>query len=93
MTCSKPPKRVGAPPPTWSRVLPRKRGWGRYGDRQLYQAVNRLAEESSDSQLRVLFSAASALYSNVNENRMPREMVSENLAQVSQFLDKLEGLA
>ena len=72
--------------------LAEKRGWGRYGDRQLYQAVNRLAEESSDSEIRVLFSAASSLYSNFDENRMPREMVSENLVQISQFLDKLEEL-
>ena len=73
--------------------LAEKRGWGHYGDRQLYQAVNRLVQESRDGQLGALFSAASALYNNFSEARMPKEMVSENLAQIREFLDKLEGLA
>ena len=73
--------------------LAEKRGWGRYGDRQLYQAVDRLAQESGDGQLRVLFSVASALHNNSRENRMPKETVAEDLTQVKQFLDKLEGLA
>ena len=73
--------------------LAENRGWGRYGDRQLYQATDRLAQESSDGQSRVLFSAASALYSNSSDNSMPRETVSENLSQISQFLDKLEALS
>ena len=72
--------------------LAEKRGWGHYGDRQLYQAVNRLVQESSDGQLGALFSAASALYNNFSEAKMPQEMVSENLVEIKQFLDKLEGL-
>ena len=72
--------------------LAEKRGWGHYGDRQLYQAVNRLVQESGDGRLGALFGAASGLYNNLNEYRMPRETVSENLVQISQFLDKLEGL-
>ena len=73
--------------------LAEKRGWGRYGDRHLYQAVNRLAQESSDGQLLVLFGVASDLQSNFDVPWMPQETVSDNLAQISQFLDKLEGLA
>ena len=72
--------------------LAEKRGWRHDGHRQLFQTVNRLAQESSDTQLGVLFSVASALHSNFYENWMPQEMVSENLAQVRQFIDKLEDL-
>ena len=72
--------------------LAEKRGWGRYGDRQLYQAVNLLVQESRDGQLGALFSAASALYNNFNDPSMSQEMISENLVQISQFLDKLERL-
>lgn len=73
--------------------LAEKRGWGRYGDRQLYQAVDSLAQKSGDGRLRVLFSVASALNNNSRENTMPKEMVAEELTQVKQFLVNLEGLA
>ena len=73
--------------------LSEQRGWGRYGDRQLYQAVNRLAQELGGQEIRILFNTASALQSNFDEPWMPQEMVSDNLAQIKQFLDKLSGLA
>jgi hypothetical protein len=72
--------------------LAENRGWGRYGDRQLYQAVNRLVHESSDGQLGALFTAASGLYDNFSQAWMPQEMVWENLDRIKQFLDKLEGM-
>ena len=72
--------------------LAENRGWGRYGDRKLYQAVDRLAQEANDGQLRALFSVASALHGNSRENSMPKQMVVDDLTQVRQFLDKLEGL-
>jgi hypothetical protein len=72
-------------------VAGRKR-WRHDGHRELYHAVNRLAQETGDRQLRVLFSSASALHMNFYENWMPREMIEDNLAQVGEFLEKLEGL-
>ena len=72
--------------------LAEKRGWQHDGHRQQYQTVNRLAQETENSQLGVLFSVASALHSDFYENWMPQEMVSENLTQVRQFIDKLENL-
>ena len=65
------------------------RGWEHGGHRELYQAVNRLAQESSDSEIRVLFNSASALHSNFYENWMPTEMVEDSLTEVRAFLDKL----
>ena len=70
-----------------------KRGWPHNGHRQLYQIVNRLAQESSDREIRILFNSASALHTNFYENWMPREMVEESMVQVKEFLEKLEGLA
>ena len=54
--------------------------------------MNRLAQETGDSQLRVLFSVASALNSNFYENWMPKEMIVDDLMQVREFLLELEQL-
>jgi hypothetical protein len=72
-------------------VAQRKR-WRHDGHRELYQVVNRLAQETEDRQIRVLFNSASALHSNFYENWMPKEMVEDSLAQVREFVRKLEGL-
>ena len=69
-----------------------KRGWQHNGHRELYVTVNRLAQETGDSQLRVLFSVASALHSNFYENWMPREMIEDSLVEVREFLLKLEQI-
>ncbi len=61
--------------------------------RLLYQAVDRLAQETGDGQFRVLFSSASSLHSNFYENWMPKEMVAADLAQVREFLNKLDELS
>ena len=69
-----------------------RKGWRHDGHRELYQAVNRMAQETEDRQIRVLFNSASALHSNFYENWMPKEMVEDSLAQVREFVRKLEGL-
>ncbi|MEK7814769.1 MAG: PaREP1 family protein [Chloroflexota bacterium] len=69
-----------------------RKGWQHDGHRELYHAVNRLAQEIGDRQIRLLFNSASALHSNFYENWMPREMIEDSLAQVGDFLEKLEGL-
>ena len=68
------------------------RGWSHDGHRQLYQAANRLAQESGDPEIRGLFSLASALHSNFYENWMPGEMVGYNLSQVRELLRRLQLL-
>ena len=62
------------------------------GHAELYRAVNRLAEESGDEQLRALFHAASSLHINFYEGWLPREMVRNGLAQVTELVEKLERL-
>ena len=67
------------------------KGWPHGGHRELYQALNRLATEVDDRELRILFNAASALHTNFYEGWMPREMVEEGLNQVTELLRKLDG--
>jgi hypothetical protein len=69
-----------------------RKGWRHDGHRELYHAVDRLAQEMDDRQIRVLFNSASALHSNFYENWMPKEMIEDSLVQVGEFLEKLEGL-
>jgi uncharacterized protein (UPF0332 family) len=69
-----------------------RKGWSHDGHRQLYHAVNRLAHETGDRQILVFFNSASALHSNFYENWMTTEMVEVGLAQVREFLEKLEAL-
>lgn len=69
-----------------------RRAWSHAGQRDLYQVVNRLAEEIGDRQLRVSFNSASALHSNFYEQWMPQEMVEDGLTEVRGLLSKLEIL-
>ncbi len=72
--------------------IAQSKGWRHDGHRELYQAVNRLAHEFGDSEIRVLFDSASALHSNFYENWMPREMIEADAQQIGEFLEKLESL-
>ena len=68
------------------------RGWPHNGHGHLYVAIDRLASETADQQLRILFDSASALHANFYEGWMPREMVESSLGRVVELVAKLEGL-
>ena len=68
------------------------RGWRHSGHRDLYVSINRLAEETSDRDLRILFDSASALHTNFYEGWMPGEMVASSLARVEELVGKLDAL-
>ncbi len=70
-----------------------KKGWQHNSHRELHQIVNRLAQETGERRIRVLFSVASALHSNFYEQWMPREMIDDGLAEVREFLARLEELS
>ena len=70
-----------------------KRGWPHHSHRELYQIVNRLAEETSEPALMAQFSIASSLHANFYELWMPREMVEEDLRHVRELLTRLEALS
>lgn len=68
------------------------RGWAHQGHRQLWQAVERLAEEIGDEEMRNQFGLAGALHTNYYEAWLSREMVERYLAVVERLVGKLDGL-
>ena len=66
-----------------------RRGWEHGGHRQLFQVVNRLAQESEDPELRQLFQLANSFHSNFYENWMTREFVEQGVSQVQALVDAL----
>lgn len=69
-----------------------RRGWGHGRHREFYQAVDRLAQETGDPDMRTLFDVANALHANFYENWMSQAFVENGLERVREFLEKLEGL-
>ena len=69
------------------------RGWEHRNHAALYRVVRRLADETGDEDIRRLFNTAGNLHVNFYENWNNAENVARDLADVGQFLDKLEPLA
>ena len=74
------------------KAVAESRGWAHNGHGQLFEAINRLANETRDEQLRVLFHSANSLHANFYEGWMPREMVEAGIDQVADLVAKLEEL-
>ena len=68
------------------------RGWRHNGHRDLYTAINRLADETGDPNLRRLFHTASSLHANFYEGWQPREMVEQGLSDVAELVETLDAL-
>ena len=68
------------------------RGWRHHGHRELFQAVDRLVDETGDREFRVLFNTANSLHSNFYENWMSRQWIEDSVGEVREFLEKLEAL-
>ena len=75
------------------KAIAEGRGWEHSGHRELFQVVNRLANESGDVELRHLFHTANSLHSNFYENWMAEDWIEAGAQQVSQLLEKLESLS
>ena len=61
------------------------RGWRHSSHGDLYRAVNRIAEETGDGRIRILFRSASALHQNFYEGYMPEETVADSLRDVEEI--------
>lgn len=68
------------------------RGWSHDGRRQLYTAIDRLADEAGDRRLRNLFRSANSLHQNFYEGWMTRDAVEDGLRDVEELVDKLQVL-
>ena len=75
------------------KCIAESRGWRHDGHRDLWQAVNRLARETEDRELRTSFGIAGFLHTNFCEGWLPHEAVGDHLAKVEELVAKLERLA
>ena len=70
-----------------------QRGWPHAWEGDLFVAVNRIAAELEDGQLRRLFLSVSALHQNFYEGWFSEEMVADALGDVEEFACRLDGAA
>ena len=66
--------------------------WEHQGQREPFQAVDRLRRETGDTDIRRLFNVASALPVNFYEDWYSGESVAEALDSVERFVNKLDPL-
>ncbi len=70
-----------------------QRGWPHQAHRDLFQTVERLAEEADDPALMDLFQVASALHMNFYEGWQTSGMIQRGLGGVEALVRRLEQLA
>ena len=68
------------------------RDWRHNGHGELFRAINRLADETDDRQLRTLFHVANSLHVNFYEGWLPQELVEDGLEQVAELVRRLDRL-
>ncbi len=74
------------------KPIAEQRGWRHDGHRQLWQALQRLATETGDEQMRRQFGLASSLHMNYYEAWLDTETVAEYLNEVERLIRTLEAL-
>jgi hypothetical protein len=74
------------------KALAQQRGWRHSTHAALYQVIDRLASETGDDELHVLFLEAGALHTNFYENWLPPETVRRGGVRVRELLQRLEQL-
>ena len=74
------------------KAVAESRGWDHSRHRLLHQAVSRLGAEVNDPQVWRLFHSAIVLHTNFYEGYLDHAEIKDALGQVSEFVDKVEGL-
>ena len=74
------------------RAVAARRGWSHNSHTLLRQSVDRLVQETGDTQIFTLFGVASSLHINFYENWSPPREIEAGLLDMGLFLDKLEQL-
>ena len=69
------------------------RGWRHRSHRDLYAAIDQLVDETGDDDIRLAFGSAGQLHINFYEGWLSPETVEAYLAEVAEFVEKLDGLA
>ena len=70
-----------------------RRGWRHQSHRDLFEIVNRLAEETSDDELRDLFREANALHRNFYSGTMTHSQVRQALGVVDELILRVSPLS
>ena len=74
------------------KAVAEERGWRHNSHADLFRAVDRLANELDDRQLRRLLRSAGTLHRNFYEGRLPAESVAEGLDAVQDFARRLSDV-
>ena len=69
------------------------RGWRHQSHRDLYVTIDRLVEETGDSDIRLAFASAGALHTNFYEGWLSHETVEAHLVEVTKLVGRLDALA
>jgi hypothetical protein len=68
------------------------RGWSHNGHRELFDVVNRLAQEYDDPKLRDLFQIANSLHINFYENWLTKEYIDDGVARTHEFIGEIQRI-
>ena len=74
------------------KAIAEARGWRHADIADLFKVALRLADETGQPDLLVLFSTAIALHTNFYEDWFDDEVIAQNLASVRRLLDMLDEL-
>ena len=77
---------------TMVKALAERRGWAHNQHRELYRAVNRLAEEMRQTELNRLFGTASALHMNFYEDWFQPEQVEALVPEIRELIGHLRQI-
>jgi hypothetical protein len=75
------------------KAVAQTRGWPRGTHRDLFGAVNRLARDLDEPDLRTAFQLASALHTNLYEGWLLPEYVQDSRGAIERLVIRLEALA
>ena len=75
------------------KAIAEARGWRHRSHVDLYRAIDRVCQETGNSELVDLFGAAGNLHINFYEGWLTRRMVSQYLTRVEALLDELRPLS
>lgn len=74
------------------KCVAHQRGWRHRGHNLLFRAIDRLAKDTGDRRLHVLFHTANSLHTNFYEGVMSVEMVEDGLIEVAELVERLDAI-
>lgn len=75
------------------KAVAQRRGWRHNGHRLLFDAIDKIYEETGDSVIDDAFRIANTLHMNFYENWQSDRLVQDGIEQVATLLEKLDPLS